>query len=62
MSTTSLNEAARVIGTHAARKRWGPPRHHNIRDLEPARRERIEAFIEAERNAQAREQAEKGAA
>jgi hypothetical protein len=45
-------------GRKGARARWGPPRRHNTADLDPVRRERVDAYIEAERRAQQREQAE----
>jgi hypothetical protein len=51
------SEAASALGKRGNAKRWGPPRRHNVADLDPIRRERIEAFIEAERRAQEREKA-----
>ena len=58
MSTTT-----REAGLKGSSNRWGPRRRFNIRDLDPVRRERVEAFIEAERRAQQRErEAAKGAA
>ena len=44
-----------TMGRSGARKRWGPRRRHNVADLDAVRRERVEAFIEAERRAQERE-------
>jgi hypothetical protein len=51
--TVTVSEA----GQRGARKRWGPTRRHNIADLDPVRRERVEAFIALERRAQEREKA-----
>ena len=48
-------------GRDLVRKRWGPKRRHNVADLDPVRRERIEAFIEADRRAQEREKAQAAA-
>ena len=50
------HEAAAELARRANNKRWGPKRRHNVSDLSPERRERIAAFVEAERRAQEREQ------
>lgn len=38
-------------GMIGARRRWGPPRNHNIADLSPEQREIVNALIEAQRKA-----------
>jgi hypothetical protein len=50
-----LVEAGRI----AARKRWGRQRHLNLTELPESVRSAIEAMIEAEERAKAREAAER---
>jgi hypothetical protein len=57
MAAMSTAEAGRI----GSRRRWGPPRRHNIGDLDPERRDRVAAFIEAERRAQDRERRDRAA-
>lgn len=46
----NLSQTAAELGRHGARKRWGPPRHLDLRDLTSEQRDIVLALVEAKRS------------